>query len=61
MEAGEAGDLDVVRDGGPKYRLEVRPRELGDFVAGAWWHRTSPESHFTRSSVCSRVTEDGGG
>ncbi|WP_326780271.1 arylamine N-acetyltransferase [Streptomyces longwoodensis] len=60
VEAGEAGDLDVVRDGGPEYRLEVRPRELGDFVAGAWWHRTSPESHFTRSSVCSRVTEDGG-
>ncbi|MEU5252427.1 arylamine N-acetyltransferase family protein [Streptomyces longwoodensis] len=60
VEAGEAGDLDVVRDGSPEYRLEVRPRELRDFVAGAWWHRTSPESHFTRSSVCSRVTEDGG-
>lgn len=60
VEAGETGDLDVVRDGSPEYRLEVRPRELRDFVAGAWWHRTSPESHFTRSSVCSRVTEDGG-
>ncbi|MFJ4481738.1 arylamine N-acetyltransferase [Streptomyces longwoodensis] len=60
VEAAEAGDLDVVRDGSPEYRLEVRPRELRDFVAGAWWHRTSPESHFTRSSVCSRVTEDGG-
>ncbi|MEU1180478.1 arylamine N-acetyltransferase [Streptomyces sp. NPDC005820] len=54
------GDLDVVRDGSPQYRLEVRPRVLGDFVAGAWWHSTSPESHFTRSLVCSRVTEDGG-
>ena len=43
-----------------QYRLEVRPRVLGDFVAGAWWHGTSPLSHFTRSLVCSRVTEDGG-
>ncbi|MEU0671582.1 arylamine N-acetyltransferase [Streptomyces sp. NPDC006172] len=60
-EAGRsAGDLDVVRDGSRQYRLEVRPRALGDFAAGAWWHRTSPESHFTRSLVCSRVTEDGG-
>ncbi|BCL20375.1 arylamine N-acetyltransferase family protein [Streptomyces tuirus] len=56
----EAADLDVFRDGGAQYRLEVRPRALGDFVAGAWWHSTSPVSHFTRSLVCSRVTEEGG-
>ncbi|WP_435280573.1 arylamine N-acetyltransferase family protein [Streptomyces koelreuteriae] len=56
----EVADLQVIRDGRPQYRLEVRPRVLGDFVAGAWWHSTSPESHFTRSLVCSRVTEDGG-
>ncbi|AOR34404.1 acetyltransferase [Streptomyces fodineus] len=54
------GDLDVVRDGRPQYRLETRARVLGDFAAGAWWHSTSPLSHFTRSLVCSRVTEDGG-
>ncbi|XUL88071.1 arylamine N-acetyltransferase family protein [Streptomyces galilaeus] len=53
-------DLDVVRNGKPEYRLEVRPRGLGDFVAGAWWHSTSPASHFTQSLVCSRLTEDGG-
>ncbi|WP_427922532.1 arylamine N-acetyltransferase family protein [Streptomyces sp. cg40] len=53
-------DLDVVRNGKPEYRLEVRPRVLGDFAAGAWWHSTSPVSHFTRSLVCSRLTEDGG-
>jgi len=58
VEAGP--DLDVVMDGRPQYRLEVRPRELGDFVAGAWWHSTSPASHFVQSLVCSRVTEDGG-
>ncbi|WP_225812266.1 arylamine N-acetyltransferase family protein [Streptomyces spinosus] len=53
------GDLDVVRDGTPQYRLETRPRALGDFAAGAWWHSTSPRSHFTRSLVCSRLTQDG--
>ncbi|GAA3823295.1 arylamine N-acetyltransferase [Streptomyces coacervatus] len=57
---GAGPDLDVVVNGRPKYRLEVRPRELGDFVAGAWWHSTSPASHFVQSLVCSRVTEDGG-
>ncbi len=53
------GDLDVFRDGRPQYRLETRPRELRDFRAGCWWHRTSPESHFTRSLVCSILTESG--
>ncbi|MFI9543020.1 arylamine N-acetyltransferase [Streptomyces sp. NPDC052016] len=57
--AGPA-DMDVLRNGTPEYRLEVRPRALRDFLAGAWWHRTSPDSHFTRSLVCSRITEDGG-
>ncbi|MEU0024658.1 arylamine N-acetyltransferase [Streptomyces sp. NPDC006335] len=57
---GDAADLDVVMGGRSQYRLEVRPRVLGDFAAGAWWHSTSPASHFTQSLVCSRVTEDGG-
>ncbi|WP_326723159.1 MULTISPECIES: arylamine N-acetyltransferase [unclassified Streptomyces] len=56
----EREDLDVIRNGKTQYRLEVRPRVLGDFVTGAWWHSTSPVSHFARSLVCSRVTEDGG-
>ncbi|MFF4346676.1 arylamine N-acetyltransferase [Streptomyces sp. NPDC001530] len=58
--ARKGEDLDVIRDGKAQYRLEVRPRVLGDFVTGAWWHSTSPVSHFGRSLVCSRVTEDGG-
>jgi N-hydroxyarylamine O-acetyltransferase len=53
------GDLDVVKNGVPEYRLELRPRRLNDFEAGCWWHRTSPSSHFTRSLVCSRLTDDG--
>ncbi|WP_078599705.1 arylamine N-acetyltransferase family protein [Streptomyces violens] len=54
------GDLDVLRDGAPQYRLELRPRALADFEAGCWWQTTSPKSHFTQSLVCSRLTEDGG-
>jgi N-hydroxyarylamine O-acetyltransferase len=53
-------DLDVLRNGEPEYRLETRPRVLGDFVAAAWWQTTSPASHFTQSLVCSRLTDDGG-
>jgi N-hydroxyarylamine O-acetyltransferase len=53
------GDLDVLQDGRPVYRLETRARALRDFAAGCWWHRTSPQSHFTRSLVCSMLTETG--
>ncbi len=53
------GDLDLLRDGSRQFRLDLRPRVLADFRAGAWYHRTSPDSHFTRSLVCSRCTEDG--
>ncbi|MCF2125640.1 arylamine N-acetyltransferase [Strepomyces sp. STD 3.1] len=55
-----AADLDVLREGRPVYRVDVRPRVLDDFVTGAWWHSTSPRSHFLQSTVCSRITEDGG-
>ncbi|MEV5592462.1 arylamine N-acetyltransferase [Streptomyces sp. NPDC052496] len=59
IEETADGDLDVLRDGVPQYRLEQRPRALADFVAGSWYHRTSPDSPFTRSLVCSRLTETG--
>jgi N-hydroxyarylamine O-acetyltransferase len=53
------GDLDVLQDGEPQYRMSLRPRTLHDFVPTCWYHRTSPDSHFTRKLVCSRATEDG--
>ncbi|MFE3885411.1 arylamine N-acetyltransferase [Streptomyces lydicus] len=59
IEETSEGDLDVLRDGDPQYRLEQRPRAYADFEAGCWWHRTSPKSHFTRSLVCSRLTGTG--
>jgi N-hydroxyarylamine O-acetyltransferase len=53
------GDLDVIKNGTPAYRLETRPRELAEFEVGCWYNRTSPRSHFTRSLVCSMLTESG--
>ncbi|MET7358846.1 arylamine N-acetyltransferase [Streptomyces sp. NPDC005562] len=53
------GDLEVARDGTRQYLLDRRPRALADFKAGAWYHRTSPDSHFTRSLVCSLLTDAG--
>ncbi|MCM2388487.1 arylamine N-acetyltransferase family protein [Streptomyces albipurpureus] len=59
VETGEHGDLDVYQGGRPQFRLENRPHELADFRAGAWWHSTSPASHFTKSLVCTRLTTHG--
>ncbi|MFJ2088041.1 arylamine N-acetyltransferase [Streptomyces sp. NPDC087901] len=59
-EGGEDhGDVDVLRGGAPQFRLDPRPRALDDFRVGAWYHRTSPDSGFTRSPVCSRFTTTG--
>jgi len=53
------GDIDVVKDAQPQYRLELRERALDDFVPTCWWQQTSPQSHFTQSVICSRLTGDG--
>lgn len=57
--AEDYGDVVVLRDGAPQFLLDRRPRALADFRAGAWYHRTSPDSGFTRSTVCSRFTAAG--
>jgi N-hydroxyarylamine O-acetyltransferase len=57
-DAPEA-DVDVLKDGLPQYRIERRARGLDEFVPTCWWQQTSPESHFTQSTICSRLTDDG--
>jgi N-hydroxyarylamine O-acetyltransferase len=52
-------DVDVIRDGKPQYRVEVRERTLAEFIPTCWWHATSPASHFTRNTICSRLTAGG--
>jgi N-hydroxyarylamine O-acetyltransferase len=53
------GDVDVLRDGQPQYRIELRERSLAEFIPTCWWQQTSPLSHFTQETVCSRLTDDG--
>lgn len=53
------GDVDVIMNGTPVYRMERRARALDEFRVGAWWNSTSPESHFTRSLTCSLQLPDG--
>lgn len=53
------GDVDVLRDGKPQYRMEARERELTDFAPTAWWQATSSDSHFTQGPTCSLPTKHG--
>ena len=53
------GDLDVLQDGEPQYRLEPRPRALTDFGPTCWYQRTSPDSAFTRKPLASMPTAKG--
>ena len=52
-------DLDLLRDDAPQYRFDLTPRELAEYRATCRYHQTSPESHFTRNTVCSIATEAG--
>lgn len=58
VTTGEA-ELDVLRDGEPQYRFDLAPRVLPDYDAMCRYHQTSPESHFTRNTVCSLATPAG--
>jgi N-hydroxyarylamine O-acetyltransferase len=42
-----------------QYRFTTEPRLLSDFRSGCEYHQTSPESHFTRNVVVSRVLPGG--
>jgi N-hydroxyarylamine O-acetyltransferase len=53
------GDVDLVHDGSPLYRFSLVPRSLLEFAGGCSFHQTSPDSHFTRGTVCSMLTPDG--
>lgn len=59
IEMAADGDLDVLRNGGVQYRVELHPRQLEQFAGMCWYHQTSPRSHFTKSIVCSLQTDGG--
>jgi N-hydroxyarylamine O-acetyltransferase len=55
----EAGSLDVERRDEVLYRFYPEPRALLDFEPGCEFHQSSPESHFTRRTVCTLPTPQG--
>lgn len=55
-----AGDTFTVLDGDkPMYRAEQRAYALADFEPGRAYHTTSPDSHFTKGTVVSRLLSNG--
>lgn len=42
-----------------QYRFTLQPYTYPDYAEMCRYHQTSPQSHFTRSRICSRATEDG--
>ncbi|HZE62510.1 MAG TPA: arylamine N-acetyltransferase, partial [Pyrinomonadaceae bacterium] len=42
-----------------QYRFTLQPYTYADYAEMCRYHQTSPESHFTRSRICSRATEEG--
>src|SRR5262249_4749417 len=59
----DGGYLVVVRknqdDWKPQYRFTLQPHEFQDFAEMCRYHQTSPQSHFTQGTICSRATEEG--
>ena len=43
----------------PQYRFTLQSHEYPDYAGMCHFHQTSPESHFTRQTVCSLATADG--
>jgi len=42
-----------------QYRFTLQTYSYADYADMCRYHQTSPQSHFTRSRICSRATEDG--
>jgi N-hydroxyarylamine O-acetyltransferase len=57
LAAAPAGELDLLRDGAPRFRLDPTPHPLVAFAGACRYHQA--ESHFTERIVCSRATPEG--
>ena len=53
MRRGDGGEWEA------QYRFTLRPHEYADYAEMCRYHQTSPESHFTKSRICSRATPEG--
>ena len=43
----------------PQFRFDLQARSYGDYEDMCRYQQTSPQSHFTQKSICSRATPDG--
>jgi N-hydroxyarylamine O-acetyltransferase len=43
----------------PQYRFTLEPYQYADYEEMCRYHQTSPQSHFTKSRLCSLATSDG--
>jgi N-hydroxyarylamine O-acetyltransferase len=43
----------------PQYRFTLQPYEYADYAGMCHYHQTSPDSHFTRQTLCSLATPEG--
>lgn len=65
IDEADGGRLLLLRRNGPgepwqpQFRFSLQPYEYPDYAGMCRFHQTSPESHFTRRTVCSLATPDG--
>jgi N-hydroxyarylamine O-acetyltransferase len=62
VDSGNAMRMERAERGGiwkRQYSFNLTPRSLSDFAPMCEYHQTSPESPFTRKTVCSKATLDG--
>jgi N-hydroxyarylamine O-acetyltransferase len=43
----------------PQYRFGLEAHELAEYEPMCLYHQTSPDSHFTKNTICSRATRNG--
>jgi N-hydroxyarylamine O-acetyltransferase len=53
MRGDDPGDWE------PQYRFTLQPYGFADYEEMCRFHQTSPESHFTKNLICSRITGEG--
>lgn len=62
VERGDDLHIEKLQENGSaieQYRFTLQPRRLEEFAGMCHFHQTSPESPFTRKSVCSLATAHG--
>lgn len=62
VQRGDRLQLEKRESGGSwerQYSFTQQPRRLEEFTDMCRYHQTSPESHFTRKSICTKAADDG--